>query len=363
MAYFTDLFTVDTYQAYLSSDRRVSGFRETQMGMAKRLTKGDKLVAYIKGLSRWAAVLEVMEGPFLDRSPLFHPEDDPFVIRFRVNPNACLDLEQSIPIKHPEIFSRLSFTRGREDGYWLGPLRRSLQHIDDSDGELLEAAITQQANSPQQFPLDADEVSANTPQRVKRLEGTVTVTVPKDDYSDDAIEGKAGRDSTRIQADLGRLGEAMGFKVWLPRNDRGAVLQHWEAHEGTILATLPLNYDDVTLKTVEQIDVLWLKGRSIQRAFEVEHSTAVYSGLLRMADLLALQPNMDIALHIVAPAARRDKVFSEIKRPVFSLLERHPLGKRCSFIAYEDLSELMGLRHLNHTSDSVLEEYEEFAEG
>ena len=28
---------------------------------------------------------------------------------------------------------------------------------------------------------------------------------------------------------------------------------------------------------------------------------AIYSGLLRMADLLALQPNMNIRLHIVAP--------------------------------------------------------------
>lgn len=45
-----------------------------------------------------------------------------------------------------------------------------------------------------------------------------------------------------------------------------------------------------------------------------------------MADLLALQPNMDIKLHIVAPEARREKVFSEIRRPVFSLLDRAPLA-------------------------------------
>ena len=40
-----------------------------------------------------------------------------------------------------------------------------------------------------------------------------------------------------------------------------------------------------------------------------------------MADLLALQPNMDIHLHIVAPDEKRDKVLKEIKRPVFSLLD------------------------------------------
>src|SRR5918992_5311579 len=92
-----------------------------------------------------------------------------------------------------------------------------------------------------------------------------------------------------------------------------------------LLERLPLNYDDTTLRTIEQIDVLWLKGRSIRRAFEVEHTTSIYSGILRMADLLALQPNMDIRLHIVAPDERREKVFAEITRPVFSLLQSGPL--------------------------------------
>jgi len=57
------------------------------------------------------------------------------------------------------------------------------------------------------------------------------------------------------------------------------------------------------------------------RAFEVEHTTAIYSGILRMADLLALQPNMDIRLHIVAPEARKQKVFDEIRRPVSPYLK------------------------------------------
>ena len=53
--------------------------------------------------------------------------------------------------------------------------------------------------------------------------------------------------------------------------------------------------------------MIWLKRRAIIRAFEVEHTTAVYSGILRMADLLALQPNMDINLHIVAPSSETRK--------------------------------------------------------
>ncbi len=94
----------------------------------------------------------------------------------------------------------------------------------------------------------------------------------------------------------------------------------------------------------------------------MEHSTSVYSGILRMADLLALQPNMDIRLHIVAPISRREKVFQEFRRPVFSLLDRGPLSESCTYLSYDSVRELAAQPHLSHLSDSVLEEYEEEAE-
>ncbi len=105
--------------------------------------------------------------------------------------------------------------------------------------------------------------------------------------------------------------------------------------------------------------MLWIRGRYIVRAFEVEHTTSVYSGILRMADLLALQPNVDIRLHIVAPLERREKVFQEIRRPVFSLLEKGPLAESCTYISYDSLRELASQKHLAHFSDSVLDEYAE----
>ena len=155
----------------------------------------------------------------------------------------------------------------------------------------------------------------------------------------------------------------MGFKIWIPRADRGRVRELLQERErAAFLEDLPLNYDTTTLDTIELIDVLWLKGRSIVRAFEVEHTTAVYSGLLRMADLLALQPNMNIRLHIVAPDERREKVFREMKRPVFSLLDRGPLSDCCTFISYETVDTMSSLEHLAYTNDGIIAEYEEKAE-
>ena len=81
-----------------------------------------------------------------------------------------------------------------------------------------------------------------------------------------------------------------------------------------------------------------------------------------MADLLALQPNMDINLHIVAPSSRREKVFQEIQRPVFSLLDRAPLSECCTFISYDNVEELAREKHLGYLSDAVLDEFSEEAE-
>jgi hypothetical protein len=81
-----------------------------------------------------------------------------------------------------------------------------------------------------------------------------------------------------------------------------------------------------------------------------------------MADLLALQPNMDIKLHIVAPEERREKVFQELRRPVFSLLDEGPLAESCTYLSYDSIEELVKQKHLAHLSDSVLDEYAEEAE-
>jgi hypothetical protein len=205
-------------------------------------------------------------------------------------------------------------------------------------------------------------------QTIKTVEGEVEVTVPRDeDEAEDVetiLETKPpdARPSIQIQAKLARIGAVMGFKVWIPRSDRGRVSELLQPREqAALLQDLPLNFDDTTMYTIEQIDVLWLRGRAIYRAFEVEQTTAIYSGLLRMADLLALQPNMDIKLHIVAPEERREKVFTEMKRPVFSVLERGPLSRRSTFLSYENVEAMNDLEHLSYTSDSIIAEYEEHA--
>ena len=204
----------------------------------------------------------------------------------------------------------------------------------------------------------------STPLLTSKKEVSVTVPDDEENGKEEAqpVSEDEQRESIKIQAKLAEIGEKLGLKIWLPRNDRGKVLEIWQPKKESLLEELPLVFDETTLKTIRNIDVLWIKRRSIVRAFEVEGTTSIYSGILRMADLLALQPMLDIKIHIVAPVNRKDAVNKQITRPVFAVMEKGPLSELCSFISYDSISELAKEKRLEHMTDSIIDEYSEFPE-
>jgi len=52
MAYYINLFSPDTYNAFDLSDKTVSGFRENQKSAAANIKPGDKFVCYMTKLSQ-----------------------------------------------------------------------------------------------------------------------------------------------------------------------------------------------------------------------------------------------------------------------------------------------------------------------
>ena len=374
MGYFLDLFTPETWLAFRETGATITGFRERHLRLAnERISQGDIFLCYLTRLSRWCGVLQAESEAYHDDSPI-HDDLDPFTVRFNVKPIVTLDPELAIPILDEKVWNALTITNQYERGhrFWTGFFRGSLNRIEEGDGRYLVELLKKQESNPESYPLtDKDKRQLTSRRKVRTLDREVEVEVPDHEEDGSEIEPTMveptllwdGRESIQVQAKVAQIGAEMGFRIWVPRNDKARVLKHIPAtmHE-KFLDSLPLNYDDTTLRTVEQIDVLWLKGRSMARAFEIEHTTAIYSGLLRMADLLALQPNMDIRLHIVAPPDKREKVLREIRRPVFSLLDRGPLYEQCSFLSYDSVDSLAETRHLSHMSDTIIREYEESAE-
>ncbi|HEX6965098.1 MAG TPA: hypothetical protein VF166_04795 [Gemmatimonadaceae bacterium] len=140
---------------------------------------------------------------------------------------------------------------------------------------------------------------------------------------------------TQMQWLLVTLGRSLGCRVWVAANDRH---REWNGERlGTLsIRALPsLGIHPHSQRIVRAIDVVWLTGANeIAAAFEIERTTSVYSGLLRMADLTALSPNLNFPLYIVAPAERLEKVRRELSRPTFQRLGLH---RRCGFFSEEVL--------------------------
>lgn len=374
MNYVLDLFTPETWSAFRAHGAKVTGFTSGHWSRARNLVRpGDLFICYMVRLSRWCGLLEATSEVYEDDTPIFRQPDDPWTTRFKVRPVVLLDPEMAIPIREPEIWNGFSRTRGLEQDSHSWPvkavLQSSLVKILPSDGEFLAAALRKQSEEKRVFPFsDRDKrLLGRSTETVKSPGKVVTVVVPEADEAEQRRDDtphvlEEARESIKKQALLVEIGAKMGFDVWIPRADLARVERELtSAAREALIRELPLNFDRVTFKTIENIDVLWLKKRALVRAFEVEHTTAIYSGLLRMADLLALQPNIDIKLHIVAPEQRRDKVLDEIQRPVFALLDKGPLANSCTFLSYDALEELHKQEHLAHMSDSVIEEYEEAA--
>jgi len=373
MDYVLNLFTPATWSAFLNHGADITGFSRTHLSRARNLVKpGDTFICYMVRLSRWCGALKVLEGPFEDDTPIFEKQNDPWVVRFRVEQLVSLSAEQAIPIRSDLIWHHLERTKAISLNSPSWPVRAGLQsslvRINEVDGSYLLKCLREQRENPAHYPLtEADhKYLSDRTDVVSTPSGPISVLVPDSAaISDELLEQTPDsiiRRSLKVQATLVGIGIRVGFEIWVPRADRSRVVcQLSTGEEGHLVNQLPLNYNDATLKTIENIDVLWLRKRRIVRAFEVEHTTAIYSGLLRMADLLALQPNIDIKLHIVAPEDRRERVLEEIRRPVFSLLEKGPLSESCSYLPYEAIDDLYAERHLGHMTDSIIEEFAEYA--
>ena len=80
-----------------------------------------------------------------------------------------------------------------------------------------------------------------------------------------------------------------------------------------------LEWPSEVLDTVSLIDVIWLKPGTgeIVSAFEVEKSTSIYSGILRLEDLARSIPGCACNFYLVAPDNREKEVMAQLYRPAF----------------------------------------------
>lgn len=339
MKYYLDLFTGETWDEFLAHGGHITGFRETRYGVATRVTVGDRFVCYVTGISRFVGILEVKSKVYKDETPIWSNET--FPVRFDVEPLITVSYHEEVPVL--ELRDRLKvFENLRNPNLWSGAFRGSPREFPFSDGEVILSELQHQQADPTLRPVNKRKLYGRSVYVSKSTTPKKEVTVPDELVTDSDSEPLSHvvndvTSHTEIQWLLLKLGSDMGLDVWVARNDRGKEYKGKQFVDIQRLRNqLPLQFDDATNKTIELIDVLWLKGNTFVAAFEIESTTSVHSGLLRMSDLISMQPNISIPLFIVAPEERRHKVYVEVNRPTFANLPT-ALSDLCRYISFNDL--------------------------
>lgn len=340
-SYWLDLFTRRTWEEFLNAGAQVSGFREGRWKTVQQLRPGDYLLCYVVGISRFIGVLEVTSEAFIDHAPIW--DTDEFPCRVRVNVVVNVPVENAVPIS--QLRDKLSIFQHEHPIAWTGHLRGSPAKWKDADAEVILAALQERKTHPQHLPV------SRPPDITKPLSAVELgpVIVPDREETNGAI--KEPTLHTEVQWVLLKMGSDMGLDVWVARNDRSREVGSKRfADLPRLKRDLPLQFDEATTRTIELIDVLWLRGNAIVAAFEIECTTSIYSGLLRMSDLIAMQPNLKMPLYLVAPDERREKVITEVNRPTFSRL-KPPMNEICRFISIPILRDRVNqaapfVRHL-----------------
>lgn len=360
--YWLDLFTGKTWDEFIENGASVSGFRARRRKMAEKIQPGDYLICYLTGISRFIAILEVKSKCYFDETPVF--KDEAFPYRFKVASALMLEPSTAVPVL--DLKDKLSiFKNLKSKNAWTGFFRGSPAEFEKTDGEAIVMAISDASKKP--IKRNFDEKKYRRKAKVYELKEGV-VTVPEEEQDSDAVEHESEPvekvSHSEIQWLLLKLGSDMGLDVWVARNDRNREFQgKFFKDLPKIKNELPRQFDEATNRTIELIDVLWLQGDAIVAAFEIEHSTSIYSGLLRMSDLVTMQPNIRMNLYLVAPDERREKVFEEINRPTFAKLKT-ALPKICKFIPYSELKkevEQIG-RRVQYLKPEFIEEFAENCE-
>jgi hypothetical protein len=338
MKYWLNLYTWRTWQEFLAAGGQVSGFREGRWKSVQHIKQGDIFLCYLTGLSRFFAIEEITGAPFKDNSPIWG--EDSFPCRLPVKVLLALEPQFAVPVK--SLKDELSYFQNMKSPHsWTGAFRGSPVEIKHQDAELIIAALQEAEQNPVEVEFDERKLDRKVPVFETKMGA---VSIPENEEPEPIpvvrVQNQEAEDTTHeeIQWLLLYLGEKMGLDLWVASNDKNKAYNGQRFQDlARIRKNLPVQFDAATNRTIELIDVLWLQGNSIVAAFEVEHTTSVYSGLLRMADLITMQPNIKIPLYIVAPDERYEKVQKEINRPVFSKALNQSLPKICQYIPYSEL--------------------------
>ena len=338
MAYWTDIFTLETWAQARARDFRVTGFPPPTPGaggysvaMFDRVQVGHVLLCYCKRPAmRWVGALKVVSEVFQSEDAVWGLDEEGrarYPWRYQAEPIVTLDPATGLDGR--EAASRLGFLM-RLGPAWGTFLQRSLNGVPDEDGDLLLQVLQE----------DREPVPIQTP-RSRRGEAVVMSLLDvraeeaPEAAEDAGDEEQPTRVHTEMQGKLRDIGFREGYDVWIA--DRGLAWRGGLLGDDC-LTELPVVAPQRTISVMRNIDVIWFRaGTGIpDRFFEVEQSTGVSPGLLRFNDVM-VDYTIERAFIVAGDERTKRRFEREVRRRTF---QASGLSDVVKYLSYDSVNEL-----------------------
>lgn len=325
------LTKIDEYQFLTCLKHSLWGSKASRF---KDWQEGDYL-AFIVNKSL-AALATVTGKPFHSTTIIW--DNGLFPYRIPIKFVHVLQKDQRVPILG-EVRDMLTLTWGPKYGW--GILTQRI--LENKQADIILKAITSRPNGLAEIEANLTELLQNAKEErefqtrqkkhIKRgyKKKTLTTTEEYESKEEESLHSQA-------ESALVKLGKVTGCSVFIAFNDRNRIFKGKPLGEDCLKSLPNLGLNEEAVRRICLIDIIWIIKNSPVCAFEVETTSSIYSGLLRMSDLLSLVPSLKINLYIVAPKTRQDRVRAELTRPTFAKIG---LNEYCKFISIEELQNLL----------------------
>jgi len=270
-------------------------------GILEEAQSGETCVAYVprQGQRLFIGLGELTES-------YYHDEMQKYPHRVKLDVKLA---KNGVPLK--SLRSRLQFVN---DVYNLGlALRKGALRIPLSDYEVIKARLKSDTQEESEKPVER--------------EGHKLMSIPIkpiDTHADDT--------HTKAEGALLELGNLLRYDTYVTADDRNKKYRDIPLAEIATLQELPNSIAQSILNAVRHIDVIWFKEELPEYCIEVEHSTDITRGLLRLYQLRGLKTSF----MVVAPAEAQDKFEREVKKAPF-----HSIRDSFRFNSYDDLTRFL----------------------
>jgi len=267
----------------------------------KEAQLGEPCVAFVSGQKFFAGLGKITRGYYYDKTSDFP---------HRVGLEVKLNLAKGAPLdsaKNVVQFIKDKNNPGKD-------LRRAMRRIPLSDYEVIKARL-----KPQPKPGIREES-----EKLAEREGHELISIPIEPIDT----------HTKAEGALLELGNLLGYDTYVTADDRNKKYRDIPLAEIAKLQELPSSIAQSILNTVRHIDVIWFKEELPEYCIEVEHSTDITRGLLRLYQLRGLKTSF----MVVAPAEAQDKFEGEAEKAPF-----HSIRDIFRFKSYDELTKFLAV--------------------